>query len=563
MGAWDCALNHEGILLTGDISQHHIDGQGKDLGNIMLADKANSSMCDYQECSFQCRLDIKSVSEGDLNLSTFTARDARGYILLRESALREMFSVQPFWPIEKVRELYKELPPEVLTQALPAVINNRSFELKFNGQPGYLILRAGYVIFQPREITDTSIPLALRYERTMAAEGGRLWSSSILPKTGPFDQESVNTRIARGGPTSFVVPESAGEDEEEGEGEGLSVTSDATRAAGGGNAASIVTAGTSSTTFSRATAKNPESPAEWLALVEGVYKRADPSKLPVSDDLKAKMKGLDDLGTIAFRFKELPETKTVLLAFGLDHFYSYETKQRFYKLFMDGKFAGKDLIQYAPVLLRNSFKSDDVNGYFLLDIKNNKVETFCKRIEQVSFTPCPSSLAPFVAAATTDTAESEGRAGAPIVAINTRCGKLFGFLVAKQAQNMLSMKTVENTTGGAESEGADCAGVSNKEPHLLKIQILKKAVEASGDVDLLRTMYPLAPITKEKKSAARKSFIEETSDMKQSTLCIYLEFICRLMDARRVGGKRWFLNDVEYKRSYDAPGSQWPKLKKK
>ena len=387
--------------------------------------------------------------------------------------------------------------------------------------------------------------------------------SSILPKTGPFDQESVDTRIARGGPTSFVVPESAGEDEEEGEGEGLSVTSDATRAAGGGNAASIVTAGTSSTTFSRATAKNPESPAEWLALVEGVYKRADPSKLPVSDDLKAKMKGLDDLGTIAFRFKELPETKTVLLAFGLDHFYSYETKQRFYKLFMDGKFAGKDLIQYAPVLLRNSFKSDDVNGYFLLDIKNNKVETFCKRIEQVSFTPCPSSLAPFVAAATTDTAESEGRAGAPIVAINTRCGKLFGFLVAKQAQNMLSMKTVENTTGGAESEGADCAGVSNKEPHLLKIQILKKAVEASGDVDLLRTMYPLAPITKEKKSAARKSFIEETSDMKQSTLCIYLEFICRLMDARRVGGKRWFLNDVEYKRSYDAPGSQWPKLKKK
>ena len=563
MGAWDCALNHEGILLTGDISQHHIDGQGKDLGNIMLADKANSSMCDYQECSFQCRLDIKSVSEGDLNLSTFTARDARGYILLRESALREMFSVQPFWPIEKVRELYKELPPEVLTQALPAVINNRSFELKFNGQPGYLILRAGYVIFQPREITDTSIPLALRYERTMAAEGGRLWSSSILPKTGPFDQESVDTRIARGGPTSFVVPESAGEDEEEGEGEGLSVTSDATRAAGGGDAASIVTAGTSSTTFSRATAKNPESPAEWLALVEGVYKRADPSKLPVSDDLKAKMKGLDDLGTIAFRFKELPETKTVLLAFGLDHFYSYETKQRFYKLFMDGKFAGKDLIQYAPVLLRNSFKSDDVNGYFLLDIKNNKVETFCKRIEQVSFSPCPSSLAPFVAAATTDTAESEGRAGAPIVAINTRCGKLFGFLVAKQAQNMLSMKTVENTTGGAESEGADCAGVSNKEPHLLKIQILKKAVEASGDVDLLRTMYPLAPITKEKKSAARKSFIEETSDMKQSTLCIYLEFICRLMDARRVGGKRWFLNDVEYKRSYDAPGSQWPKLKKK
>jgi hypothetical protein len=76
-------------------------------------------------------------------------------------------------------------------------------------------------------------------------------------------------------------------------------------------------------------------------------------------------------------------------------------------------------------------------------------------------------------------------------------------------------------------------------------------------------MYPVAAVAAEKKSVARKSFIEETSDMKQSTLCIYLEFICRLMDARRVGGKRWFLNDVEFKRSYDAPGSQWPKMKKK
>jgi hypothetical protein len=33
------------------------------------------------------------------------------------------------------------------------------------------------------------------------------------------------------------------------------------------------------------------------------------------------------------------------------------------------------------------------------------------------------------------------------------------------------------------------------------------------------------------------------------------------MDARHIGGKRWFLNEIEFKRSYDTPGSQWPKGK--
>ena len=543
MGAWDCALNHEGILLTGDISQHHIDAQGKDLGEIQLADKANSSMCDYQECSFQCRLDIKSVREDDLNLSTFTARDARAYILLRESSLREMFSVQPFWPISEVRRIYKELPAEVLTQALSAVINNRSFELRFNGQPGYLILRGGYVIFQPREITDTSIPLALRYKRSDPVDG-KLWAKEILPPEGPFVQ-GVEARV-------HVRPQSV---------------SAAIAAAGGGetledNAGSVQTSRTT-TSLSRSVAAGPESPIEWLDLVKGVYTQTDPFKLPLSADLKAKMKGLDELGIIAFRFKELAETKQVLLAFGWDHFYSYDTKKRLYTAYMNGKLDSGNLSAFAPIMMKNTFKSEDINGYFLLDIKNNRIETFCKRTGQMTYGPCPSSLAPFVAAATTDASENEGRAGAPIVAISQRCGSLFGFLVAKPAQNILSAKTVENTPGGAITDGKDCMGDSKKEPHLLRIQMLRKAVETYGDTDLLRIMYPLATIVAEKKSMARKSYIEETSDMKQSTLCIYLEFICRLMDARRVGGKRWFLNDVEFKRSYDAPGSQWPKMKKK
>jgi hypothetical protein len=550
MGAWDCALNHEGILLTGDIKQHHIDAQGKDLGEIMLADKANSSMCDYQECSFRCRLDISSIREEQLDLSTFTVRDARGYILLRESALRQMFSVQPYWPVTEVRKLYSELPDEVLAQALPTVINNRSFELKYKGRPGFLILRAGYVIFQPREVTDTSIPLALRYNTAASAEGGKLWSSIARPPHKPF--EGIDTRVQRPSNAGAGVVTEENEDENEDENANNETASVAT----GG------TAGTAGTKVSQSLQALPESPKQWYDLVmEALDKtKAQPAKITVPDELKAKMKGLDDLGTIAFRFRDLPETATVLLAFGLDHFYSYATKKTVYDTFIKGKLHAS-LAGFIPVLKKNTFKSADIDGYFLMDIKNNRVDTFCKRTGQMTYSVCPSSLAPFVAAATNDASEAVGAAGAPIVTINSRCGRLFGFMVAKPAAGVLSTKTVENTPGGAGSEGADCVGVSNKEPHLLKIQALRNAVQAAGDAELLAAMYPLSAVVKGAKSAARKSFIEETADMKQQTLCIYLEFICRLMDARHIGGKRWFLNEIEFKRSYDTPGSQWPKGK--
>jgi hypothetical protein len=542
IGAWDCALNHEGILLTGDIKQHHIDAQGVDLGDIQLADKANSSMCDYQECSFSCRLDISTIREDQLDLSTFTVRDARGYILLRESALRQMFSVQPYWPVSEVRKLYSELPDEVLAQALPTVLNNRSFELRYKGRPGYLILRAGYVLFQPREVTDTSIPLALRYNTVRE----KLWSTVVRPKQAPF--EGLDTRLGR--PSNAGTGTVVEEEEEDG--------NDNT-----GSVVSAGTTGTMATGLTRGTQQSTgviESPIQWLDLVTSALQRAEASKISVPDDLKAKMKGLDDLGTIAFRFKNLPETANVLLSFGLDHFYSYAAKQKLYNGFIMNKLP-PSLAGFAPAIKRNTFKSADIDGYFLMDIKNNRVDTFCKRTGQRIYTACPSSLAPFVAAATTDESEAAGMAGAPIININSRCGRLFGFMIAKPAAGVLSTKTVENTPGGAASDGADCVGVSNKEPHLLKIQILRNAVEAAGDAELLSIMYPVSAIGKEAKSTARKSFIEETSDMKQQTLCIYLEFICRLMDARRVGGKRWFLNEIEYKRSYDTPGSQWPKGK--
>ena len=81
--------------------------------------------------------------------------------------------------------------------------------------------------------------------------------------------------------------------------------------------------------------------------------------------------------------------------------------------------------------------------------------------------------------------------------------------------------------------------------------------------DLNNAKYPVT-ISKDKKISSAKDFTD-ASEMKQSTLCIYLEFLCRLMDAYRVQTngieRRWFLNDVEFKRSLEKEDSQWPKGK--
>jgi hypothetical protein len=75
--------------------------------------------------------------------------------------------------------------------------------------------------------------------------------------------------------------------------------------------------------------------------------------------------------------------------------------------------------------------------------------------------------------------------------------------------------------------------------------------------DLLAVMYPVINMGETRHITSEE--IREAADMTQSVLCIYLEFLCRMMDARRVAGKRWFMNTVEFQRSFESAGSKWPK----
>jgi hypothetical protein len=546
IGAWDCNLNYQGILLTGDIKQRHYDAQGKDLGEIMLADKANSSMCDYMECSYKCRLDVGPVSDDgrELDTSTFTVRDARSFMLLRESALRQMFSISPFWPLSQIREIYKGLPDDILSAALPLILNNASFQITFQGQTGYLILRNDYIIFQPDDVSDTSIPLALRYKRAADPTDGRpLWLTKIRPPRGIFSPMGSGVNRARPSNAGIGVVELEEADAELSK--PVSLTSTATSTSLGLSRAPTQTKGREITLA--------EKPAAWVLIIrETLQNRNEPQALRLTPELKLRMKGLDDLGIIAHRFNSIPETKDVLLSFGLDHFFSDRTREKLLNSYMKGSLAG-DLVEFTSSLKHDTFEDESIRGYYLFNTASRTVETYCMRNEQTDFALCPSSMTPYVETAAAKTGL------APMRDIAISCGSVFGILMVKAEQTHPTFKTVENSPAGALTEGAECSGVSNKEPHLLKIKKLRDAVEKNDPV-LLQAMYPLTILKEDaaKRSTTRKRAIVETIDMKQSTMCIYLEFICRIMDARRVGGKRWFLNTIEFRRSLDAPGAQWP-----
>ena len=561
IGAWDCNLNYQGIQLTGDIKQHHIDAQGNDLGEIQLADKDNSSICDYMECSYSCKLEVRPVLEdgSDLNTSTFTVKDARSYMLLRESALRQIFSESAYLPYNLIKnEIYKGLPADISAAAISSVINNPAFELMHKGQKGYLILRNAYVVFQPRDVSDTSVPLSLRFKRSAP-----LWAPRMRPEPGPFKGAGVETNV-RVRPTEAAAGLALLEDSPSSVASSGSEGSALTSATGG----TATTGGTFSTSAS--VRAGSESIIDWLSVVRGVLESSGSYSFTASQHASflEKMKGLDKLGKIAQRFKVRleEETRNVLLGFGLDHFYSSDTlKGDLIKLLTPSvtdpsktMLSGDKKKFYEKTLLRFVFKNDTISGFFLMNTATRRIETYCIKPGTKDLGLCPSNLSAYVEAAATTSGL------APIHTVSAECGSAFGILTVKEGGS-IAYKTVANGPGGPEKLGADCSGVSNKAPHLQKIKLLHSEImkanssgpETGRHDDLLAAMYPIINIGETRHITSEE--IKETADMTQSVLCIYLEFLCRLMDGRRVGGKRWFLNTVDYQRSIDAPGSQWPK----
>jgi hypothetical protein len=146
-----------------------------------INDQDYTTYCDYQRCQHECAV---SVPKEDLKLdeSTFGIADARRLVLAKQTLVRRLFDDQVMVPETIIKEIFSDLPWEIQTEALMELIDGRRFKLRRpDGVEGFLVKKAGFVIFQPLDVTDTEIPLTMRYARAF-----QLARHTMIPRLQVF-----------------------------------------------------------------------------------------------------------------------------------------------------------------------------------------------------------------------------------------------------------------------------------------------------------------------------------------------------------------------------------------
>lgn len=268
----------------------------------------------------------------------------------------------------------------------------------------------------------------------------------------------------------------------------------------------------------------PERWPEWVAFVGGK------GELP---------KGMPPLWKwLLERYASVPETRTVAFQWWLEKIASYGQRKALIESAIRSLSLSPDENPVYTSMKRNIAKSESSVTYRIFSPEKDTVEFFWLKRDSATFAPCPSTYA-----ATVDTS-----LGNKQVQIPEETGSMIGFLMPKEGK--LIFKTVDSATfnqkkgakktpGGQRSQGAECGNTSNMQDHQRKAHILHVAGLAS---DLGPFMLPDAEGAENKERSDRP---EHLKDMKHASLCLYMEFLTRLFDARRVGGRRWFLNAIE------------------
>ena len=164
--AVDCNLNHNMVVFKGLPRINIIDSQHEERREVSIDDVEFSPLCDFMEsCDFQCMPEVDIKKDGN-DESTYTHFAAQWRSAQLREVVRNLFKNLdvPFFQKKRLEMLpdFAGLPKAVLNEILNQIINRKDFVVKNNGQNGYLIYNNGYIVFQPKRLSDKGIPLALR-----------------------------------------------------------------------------------------------------------------------------------------------------------------------------------------------------------------------------------------------------------------------------------------------------------------------------------------------------------------------------------------------------------------
>ena len=500
--AWDCNLELEAITFAGLPPRIQQDAQGQDrrslnddggeMDGYSINDQDYTTYCDYQVCRHECAVSI--AAEGlHLDTSTFSVTDARRIVLAKQSAVRRLFEDQVMIPETVVQEIFGDLPWEIASEALMELIDGRRFKLtRPDGVRGFLVKKAGYLVFQPEGVADSDIPMSLRYARGFQLR--RHVIDSRMPVLGRAEEAGPAPR-EEPRPVKAKVRAGAGAEE---------------AAEEVGAEAAVEATGDS---FSRW--------AEWVAFVES----NGTTSLPKSIGGVLRI-----WSWLLNRYADVPEFRRVAMRWWFDKVAPY-AEQRALLEYAAGDESETSL---TATIGSDIFRSKLIFAYRIFNPATGEIEYFCRTRAGGEWEPCASHI----------TALAEKQLGKTPVPIPAATGELFGFLAVKEEKIVFkifdTMKPKKHS-----STGAVCAIISNLGDHRPRIRLLQGALRTNG---LESLMLPDIDDTWDKVGAKKRMAAlapEHIRDITHQPLCLYMELLTRVLDARRVDGKRWYLSAIE------------------
>jgi hypothetical protein len=456
--AWDCNLEMEAIVFTGLPPRIQIDAQDRELPEYSANDQDYTTYCDYQVCKHECAVAVGEGGGGDD--STYRVADARRGIIAKMDIVRHLFDDQVMVPESMIQEIFADLPWEIRSEALLELIDGKRFKIRRGHTDGYLIKKAGFVIFQPILVQDTEIPMALRYDR--AFQLTRKFMTITKPVFSKLEDVVV---LDEEGP----VP-----------------------------------------TTSALTGWN-----DWLTFVNG---GPLPSNIPTTQRIWTWLRN----------HFSVPETRGVALRWFFDKVCSHADQ----KNLIESALAGN--AELEAMLKGEYLKTSSMAAYRLFNPETQIMEYFC-RTGGGAYSPCTSMIAAVVEKKLTQ---------APL-SIPEDVGTLVGFLAPKG--DRLIFKSLDTTKPmKSKTAGAECGNTSNLGEHHPRVRLLHdagRADEALAPFILPDADDSWAEGVAKKHMAALKP--EHMKDFTHQPLCLYMEFLTRLLDTKKVGGRRWFMSPFE------------------
>ena len=173
--AVDCNLNRNAIIHSDLKPIDRIeDSQGEPRDAVSLNDTPFSSICDWMECNYSCAVtvDVKKLyKDSKISMVSYDEYAMRWRESQIKQIIKNLFETeqQPMIQIDSLIEILRaaNIPAAAIRTILSEIVDQPSFNLRINGQDGYITYRNTYYLFQPFRLIDMRIPIALRIANTI------------------------------------------------------------------------------------------------------------------------------------------------------------------------------------------------------------------------------------------------------------------------------------------------------------------------------------------------------------------------------------------------------------